>query len=193
MRGAVDLAVEARFFAVVHHPHIIRMRAVADCSPYEEGFFIVLDRLYSTLADRMKLWKKKHQGSLKSLIFGKPKTKVDPVLIEKLIVAYQIGRAMEHFHQMNIIYRDLKPQNIGFDVRGDVKIFDLGFAKEVPMDEKLTDGTFKLTGKVGSLRYMVRRIVISHQFFLLDFVGRPNMPPLFLLLNPLHLLASFLS
>jgi serine/threonine protein kinase len=45
---------------------------------------------------------------------------------------------------MNIIYRDLKPQNIGFDVRGDVKIFDLGFAKEVPIDEKLPDGTFKL-------------------------------------------------
>jgi tRNA A-37 threonylcarbamoyl transferase component Bud32 len=127
------------------------MRAVADCSPYEKGFFIVLDRLYSTLADRMKLWKKRHQGSLKSLSFGKPKNKVDPVLIEKIIVAYQIGRAMAYFHQMNIIYRDLKPQNIGFDVRGDVKIFDLGFAKEVPIDEKLPDGTFKLTGKVGSL------------------------------------------
>jgi serine/threonine protein kinase len=83
--------------------------------------------------------------------FWETENKVDPVLIEKLIVAYQIGRAMAYFHQMNIIYRDLKPRNIGFDVRGDVKIFDLGFAKEVPIDEKLPDGTFKLTGKVGSL------------------------------------------
>ena len=58
---------------------------------------------------------------------------------------------MENFR---IIYRDLKPDNIGFDVRGDVKIFDLGLAREVDMRKKLEDGTFHLTGDTGSLRYM---------------------------------------
>lgn len=54
----------------------------------------------------------------------------------------------------SVIYRDLKPDNIGFDVRGDVKIFDLGLAKEVDPKTKLEDGTYNLTADTGSLRYM---------------------------------------
>lgn len=54
----------------------------------------------------------------------------------------------------SVIYRDLKPDNIGFDVRGDVKIFDLGLAKEIDPKTKLEDGTYNLTADTGSLRYM---------------------------------------
>jgi serine/threonine protein kinase len=54
----------------------------------------------------------------------------------------------------SIIYRDLKPDNIGFDVRGDVKIFDFGLAKEINPKKKLDDGTYNLTADTGSLRYM---------------------------------------
>jgi serine/threonine protein kinase len=40
----------------------------------------------------------------------------------------------------------LKPENIGFDIRNDVKIFDFGLAKELVMaQEKYADGTLKLT------------------------------------------------
>ena len=55
----------------------------------------------------------------------------------------------------SIVYRDLKPDNIGFDVRGDVKIFDFGLAKEFNPANVLDDGTYKLTGDTGSPRYMV--------------------------------------
>lgn len=154
LRGACDLAVESRFLAVVHHPHIVRMRAVADCSPYDDNYFIVLDRLYSTLDERILLWKKKNTGIL-PFIRRKSNDKTTKALVDKLVIAYQISRAMSHFHHLNIIYRDIKPENIGFDVRGDVKIFDLGFAKEVHEDQRLSDGTYKLTGRIGSLRYMV--------------------------------------
>ena len=37
---------------------------------------------------------------------------------------------------------------------GDVKIFDFGLAKEIDVNAKLDDGTYKLTGDTGSLRYM---------------------------------------
>ena len=45
-----------------------------------------------------------------------------------------------------------RKDNIGFDVRGDVKIFDFGLAKELDQREKLEDGTYKLTGDTGSPR-----------------------------------------
>ena len=51
-----------------------------------------------------------------------------------------------------------KPDNIGFDVRGDVKIFDFGLAKELDPKQRAEDGTFKLTGDTGSLRYMAPEV-----------------------------------
>lgn len=58
MTGVMDLAIEAKFLAVVRHSKIIHIRAVADCSPYDDGYFLVLDRLYGTLYDRLSIWEK---------------------------------------------------------------------------------------------------------------------------------------
>ena len=163
MKGAFDLAIESRFLAVVEHPNIIRMRAVSDCSPYDGGFFIIVDRLYCTLEQRMPKWREKEQCArgIVCLLRGKSKQKLNMYLVKRLLVACDICCAMMHFHRNNIIYRDLKPGNIGFDVRDDVKIFDLGLVKEIQEEDMLPDGTFNLTGMKGSLRYMVSVCQIS--------------------------------
>jgi serine/threonine protein kinase len=157
MKGVMDLAIEAKFLAVVRHSNIIRMRAVADCSPYDDGYFLVLDRLYGTLDDRLSQWEKEEAKAkgLVSKMSGKSKKKIKESITKRMVAAYDISRAMMHFHKNNIIYRDLKPENIGFDIRNDVKIFDLGLAKEIHEEERLPDGTYNLTGLTGSLRYMV--------------------------------------
>lgn len=62
-----------------------------------------------------------------------------------------------------------KPDNVGFDVRGDVKIFDFGLAKELDESKKLDDGTYHLTADTGSLRYMAPgKLVVTrmHHFLL---------------------------
>lgn len=44
----------------------------------------------------------------------------------------QVISAFNYLHMRDIIYRDLKPENMVFDAQGYVKIVDFGFAKVVP-------------------------------------------------------------
>jgi serine/threonine protein kinase len=55
------------------------------------------------------------------------------------------------------------PCSIGFDVRGDVKIFDFGLAKEFD-PKSAVDGAYKLTGDTGSPRYMAPEVALNQPY-----------------------------
>ena len=76
------------------------------------------------------------------------------------LVAVEIILAFEYLHSSEIAYRDLKPDNIGFDNHGEIKLFDFGLAKRITSDiEKSDDGMlYHLTGNTGSLRYMAPEV-----------------------------------
>lgn len=67
-------------------------------------------------------------------------------------VAVDVCQGMEYLHRHKIIFRDLKPSNVGFTLEGTAKIFDFGLAREV-----LDDGR-RMTGNTGSLRYMAPEV-----------------------------------
>ncbi|KAL7570252.1 hypothetical protein ACA910_020675 [Epithemia clementina (nom. ined.)] len=167
MKSVIDLVIEARYLAVLRHPHIIKMRAVALSSPFEEGkpYFIVLDKLYDILSTRLKTtWKKRLPGKL-SLLTGCGRRKAQTFFVERLIVAYDLTTALKYLHEENVIYRDLKPENIGFDVRDDVKIFDFGLAREIQPHKREEDGTYRLlTGYTGSLLYMAPEVALEKPY-----------------------------
>ena len=60
--GVTDLAMEMKFLSILKHPHIIKMRGIASVHPCQESFFIVLDRLYETLQQKVDdTWTKEAQ------------------------------------------------------------------------------------------------------------------------------------
>lgn len=156
--GVMDLATEVRFLSVIKHPNIIKMRAVASIDHYEAGFFVMLDRLYDTLADRLSAWKKK-KNNMKGIyrVRDLKGDKKKQMMVDRLLVAHDIISAVKYLHSLNVVYRDMKPDNIGFDVRGDVKLFDLGLAKELDPREQAGD-VYQMSTKTGSLRYMAPEV-----------------------------------
>lgn len=49
--------------------------------------------------------------------------------------AAEITLAMDHLHQLGIVYRDLKPENILLDSDGHICITDFGLSKEINVQE----------------------------------------------------------
>jgi serine/threonine protein kinase len=162
--GAADLATEACFLARLDHPNIVKLRAVTAgsvesnvSSGKEGGFFIVVDRLVETLYDRIQRWKN-HAEQLPNSIFYRLSREYREtqraMLVERLNVAVDIANVMDYLQGLKVIFRDLKPDNVGFDKNGTLKLFDFGLAKEQKPTMRFEDGTYKMTSKTGSRRYM---------------------------------------
>lgn len=55
-----------------------------------------------------------------------------------LFYACEIALSLQYLHRMNIVYRDLKPENLLIDKEGHIKITDFGFAKQLANDRTYT-------------------------------------------------------
>ena len=118
----------------------------------QEGMIYMLtDVLRETLDGRIDRWKQSsriidnakvnhtHNGRRQQLLQS----------IDKFNVCLQLASALEYVHTKNIVYRDLKPQNIGFDDQGVLQLFDFGLCRE------LTTSRPKATGIIGTVRLLL--------------------------------------
>ena len=117
---------EAQSLALIDHPHVVR---VYDFGTEDGETYLVMELV--------------HGGAVSQRLPLTPK--------EAIRVTMQVCEALQAAHDKGIIHRDIKPQNVLLDERGEVKVTDFGIARlTAPQTPSLTQSNVAL----GSAGYM---------------------------------------
>jgi Protein kinase domain len=130
--AAADIIMEAKFLSRLSHPNILRLRGMAmggtsafAATGLYDSYFLVVDELKETLIERIHRWK----------VQGTTDQYRSNMVLYKLRLAVQVASALAYLHERRLVFRDLKPHNIGIRDDGTISLFDFGFCRELPAPE----------------------------------------------------------
>jgi serine/threonine protein kinase len=162
--AARDLLVEAQYLVALQHPHIVHIRGVAPfgemayLSGRHDAYYIIMERMECTLVDRILLWNRQMRCMSYEMVHKISSNHRHLVFAGRLQVVAQIASALSYLHDRGMVYRDLKPNNIGFDTNGVVKLLDLGLVAEIPRHVGF------LTERCGTQRYMAKEVYYGEPY-----------------------------
>ncbi len=122
--------------------------------------FLCVERLSGgTLAERCGCDTTHNSNRPRSFSNTEPRAGEAFTTEELLQCIMQIASAVEYLHMCAIpgsvvLHRDLKPDNIGFDSMGSIKLIDFGLSRIVSKKLLPVNSSYAMTGLVGSYRYM---------------------------------------
>jgi serine/threonine protein kinase len=201
--AAVDLILEAEYLRRLDHPHVARLagtpllplaRPFLDSAPDGRGprhdaVFLLLEAVDGTLEDEIQ---REMAGRAPS---GEPSAPVSPPppptsvssLDRKLSAGIQLAQALSHLHSLGLVFRDLKPHNVGLVRSGDddddrpgadprVVLLDFGLCRQLPcfsdtdgpplpadLRQACLKGVYHMSA-VGTRRYMAAEVVNSSRY-----------------------------
>lgn len=161
-----DIATEAKILARLPlHENIVTLHAMSsDFFEAPSQSFLILEKLSETLDQRIKQWRHRSCSLyLPSISSNNDVTYTRKLQQDRIILAgLGVAKALEHLHQHKVLYRDLKPRNVGFDSEGNVRLFDFGLSRFRREKDRL------LTKCAGTPRYMAPEVYTRHYSFSAD-------------------------
>lgn len=168
-KAANDLRREASImFDLPEHEHIVRLYAASadtfNTRGDPEDCFLILEKLQDqTMASfllRQRNRRLLEDGFLASIAPRRYKSWFRNDAAESLervkTLALPVAKGLCFLHRHNVIYRDLKPANIGFGSSdGQVRLFDFGLSRKAPPRNK---SSHRMTVFVGTPRYMAPEV-----------------------------------
>lgn len=118
-----DVLLEVNVNCKLEHPNVVLFRGVAADFPADGKTTGVFMGLVFEFCDGGSLYQRLH--------FPENKSRARMTIPEKVSTLYQIACGAEHMHSHNIVHRDLSDMNILLCSNGDVKIADLGCARQL--------------------------------------------------------------
>lgn len=122
--------VEVAIHQDLDHPSIVRLE-----DTYESGEFIHM--VMETLPGG-SLWDRLEKGAFSER--------------EAAMVMSRLLGALDHLHRQGIMHRDVKPENVVYDRRGEPRLIDFGFAARFAPGELLPE-------RLGTLQYIAPEVL----------------------------------
>lgn len=170
-----DLACEAQFLQhLPPHDHIIHLRAILG-APGTFEYGLVFDKLALTLAELVDdKWRAEYPSCIggRRLRWWSNTVRTRAFYVQRVEVVRQLASALNHLHQYSIVYRDMKPPNLGFRFNNNgstdydhLQLFDFGCAKELKVRDLVEqpDG-YRATPMTGTIGYMAPEVMLNQPY-----------------------------